>query len=322
MRHVFSKKPPITGQRVAIVRQRAETGTHQRRRTDGPAMLENLPFFNRLALAAHRPAAIARAAATLAVQPVDPCWGNGSVFWESALPLQNLLNMPKRRLSGPVKEVKDAAWQVLNALVSEQTVHEEHFDLRRLGGLVHSAEFADQDFTSLEQLASSPLAADYRVNSYGDFMQVLGRAFSAVGTASFLELYQASWQGDRLFWGFSKGGLAMASAVTYARAHELEQSVPANIHQLHLNHEGLNELETQFICLLLEKKLFAEKPLVQLLAEHHVLYARLVLSTDPKHPDLLMLPRNSAPAQAVGEGLLQAGATAMGDCLRACSKPH
>ncbi|MCJ8169000.1 DUF6685 family protein [Atopomonas sediminilitoris] len=283
-------------------------------------MFESLPFFNRLALAAHRPAAIARAAAAIKVNPVDPRWGDQSIFWEAGLPLQNLINMPKRRLSGPVKEVKDAAWQALHNLIEEHTLREEHFDLRRLGGLVYTAEFADHDFTKLEQLAASSLAEDFRVKSYGDFMQALGRAFSAVGTASFLELYQASWHGQRLFWGFSKGGLAMACAVSYAREHNLEQSVPASIHHLQLRPEGLEQLEEQFICLLLEKSLFSEKQLIQLLAEHHVLYARLVLSTDARHPDLLLLPRSAASSQAVGEGLLQAGATAMGDCLRESSK--
>ena len=73
-----------------------------------------------------------------------------------------------------------------------------------------------------------------------------GTALPGFDTGATIELRQASWLGERLYWAGDHHLEAFASAVAYARLRGLEVSLPANVTEYRLDRPGLHALDADY----------------------------------------------------------------------------
>lgn len=234
-----------------------------------------------------------------------------NICWLGGPPLQRLMDLPRGALSGPVQEDKAEARAALLGLIEAEREQVDALDLRHVDSLVH----CDERHASLEDYAASDACRKIRIISYRDFLKTLSQSLPNFPDAR-LDLYQAQWRGERLFWAGERHPQAFASAVAYARLRGLEISLPAEITRYRISSTGLGELEQHYHALAMPSEAWSDAQFMQLLMEHHVPYARLSLLRTPGAPEFLLLPKQSPQASALGEGLRQAGAPDMLDYVR------
>ncbi|PYC22524.1 hypothetical protein DMO17_13760 [Aquipseudomonas alcaligenes] len=231
-----------------------------------------------------------------------------SLWWAAGPPLQRLVDLPRDALSGPVQEDKAAARAVLMGVVEREVLHLDDFDLRRIDGLCSPPPSLDDRLASFEELAASPLGRGVRIISYKDFLKTISQAMPRFLAAQAVEVRQASWYGERLFWAGEQQGEAFACAIAYARLRGLEVTLPAELTRYRLSASGLGELRRRYHMLAMPVQAWSEPAFMSLLLNHGLPYARLSLLRYADAPEFLLLPKNSAEANALGEGLRLAGA--------------
>jgi len=226
-----------------------------------------------------------------------------SVWWPQT-GLARLASLPRSALSGPVQEDKAAAHRALASLVNE--THETHasLELRKIDGLAGSP---GEPFAHLEDLVASHPCRRFRILSYQDFERVISLALPRFLAGESTRLLTADWLGGRLFWAGEQQREALACAVVYARVRGLSVSLPAQVTRYRLNQAGLCAFQEQYHALWMPAQAWTSAGFMHLLLENHIPYARLA-KLYPDHQEILLLPRTRRRSNALGLGLLKAGA--------------
>lgn len=231
-----------------------------------------------------------------------------SIWWQAGPPLQRLVDLPRDALSGPVQEDKAEARAVLMRVVEVEQQHLSDFDLRQIDGLCGTPQADGLAFASLEELAATQQCRTTRIISYKDFLKTISQAMPRFLAAEAVELRQASWYGPRIFWASEQNGAAFASAIAYARLRGLEVTLPAEISRYRLSSTGLGELKRLYHVLAMPVQSWSDPTFMGLLLDNGLPYSRLSLLRDNGAAEFLLLPKASAEANALGEGLRLAGA--------------
>lgn len=230
-----------------------------------------------------------------------------SIWWQAAPPLHRLMDLPRDALSGPVQEDKAQAHAVLARLVEQQHASLEVFDLRQINGLCCSGDNL-APYASLEEFAGSPACKSIRIISYKDFLRTISLAVPRFLAGEPINLRQASWQGERIYWNGDQHIEAFACAIAYARLRGLEISLPAELTRYRLNPAGIAELQQRYHMLAMPVQAWSDPAFMALLLDNGLPYARLSLLRTPGSPEFLLLPKADSAAMALGEGLRLAGA--------------
>ena len=230
-----------------------------------------------------------------------------SICWLEGPPLQRLVELPRGALSGPVQEDKAQAHAVLIQIVEVQQQQLASFDLRLIDGL-SSCDPEQTHCTSFEDYAASEACRQVRIISYKDFVRTISQALPRFLAGERISLRQTSWHGDRVFWAGEQHGEAFACAVAYARRRELEIALPAELSRYRLSSSGLAELQQRYHVLAMPGAAWSDPAFMSLLLDTGLPYARLSLLRNPGAPEFLLLPKHSAEATALGEGLRLTGA--------------
>lgn len=228
-----------------------------------------------------------------------------TISWEQGIPWHYLLDLPRSALSGPVQEDKAHARSMLLKVVKVDQQSLSGFDLRMVDGLANCPP-KHALLKSFEELAGTDYCRQARIISYKDFVKTISLALPRFLAGETINLQQASWQGDRVFWADDTNGDAFASAIAYARRRELEVNLPAHMTSYRLSSEGVSELNQHYHTLAMPAAAWSDPGFMALLLE--VPYSRLAFSGRSGATEILLLPKQSPEATALGEGLLIAGA--------------
>ncbi|CAD5108745.1 DUF6685 family protein [Zestomonas carbonaria] len=253
-----------------------------------------------------------RAAALRLPFPAPPLL-QPSIWWRAGPQLQRLVELPRGALSGPVQEDKADAHALLVRVVEQQRHEVADLDLKRIDGL--AGESNEPPFAHLEDFAATPACRNLRIISYKDFLKTISLALPRFLAGEPIQLLQADWLGERLFWTGEQNHEAFASAIVYARLRGLEDSLPAVVTRYRLSADGLNELRRNHHVLAMPELAWSDPAFMGLLLDSGLPYARLPL-LHSSTPEILLLPRRHPEANALGEGLRQAGAADVTAWLR------
>src|SRR5690606_34406333 len=141
-----------------------------------------------------------------------------------------------------------------------------------------------------------------------DFIRAISMALPRFLAGEQIQLRQATWRGERLFWSGEHNIEAFACAVAYARRRGLEATLPAELTVYRLSVGGLAELQARYHVLAMPAVAWSDPTFMGLLLENGIPYARLSLLRGQGAPEFLLLPKQSPEATALGEGLRLAGA--------------
>ncbi|MFD1691370.1 hypothetical protein ACFSHR_06865 [Azotobacter chroococcum] len=109
-------------------------------------------------------------------------------------------------------------------------------------------------------------------------MRTLGQAVAGFPEAGRLQLRQAGWRGERLFWAGEPQQLAaFAAAVAYARRRGLEVVQPAELTRYRLSESGLAGLRRRYHVLAMPAQAWSDPAFMGLLLDQGMPYARLAL---------------------------------------------
>lgn len=230
-----------------------------------------------------------------------------SIFWGDGPCLHRLVELPRGALSGPVQEDKARAHAALCRLIRKEAESLAALDLRQVDGICAQPQDG-QYHRSFEALAASPGARRVRIISYNDFLRAIGSALPGFPRCAPVELRQASWLGERLYWSGEHHADAFACAIAYARLRGLDVSAPVQLVDYRLERSGIRALDEQYHALTMPAQAWSDGQFMALLLESQVPYARLSLLRQPKNSELLLLERSQPVANALGEGLKAAGA--------------
>ncbi|MCY1291073.1 hypothetical protein D9M70_402450 [compost metagenome] len=228
-----------------------------------------------------------------------------SIWWRAGPQLQSLVELPRGALSGPVQEDKADAHALLIRVVEQVREELASVDLRQIDGL--AGEQHEPPCAQLEEFASTPACRNVRIISYKDFVRTISLALPRFLAGEPIQLLQADWLGERLFWAGEQQHEAFASAIVYARLRGLESSLPAVVTRYRLSSAGLAELRAHYHVLAMPERAWSDPAFMGLLLDGGLPYARLPL-LHSNTPEVLLLPRRHDEANAFGEGLRQAGA--------------
>lgn len=230
-----------------------------------------------------------------------------SIFWNDGPCLQRVVNLPRSALSGPVQEDKAKAHAALTRLVRKEVSRYPSLDLRQIDGI--SGQSADGlAYATFEAFAATPACRQLRVISYKDFVRTLGTALPGFDQREPIELRQASWLGDRLYWAGEHHVEAFACAIAYARLRGLEVLLPCELADYRLDSTGLQALDAEYHALAMPAQAWSDRDFMRLLLDTKVPYARLQLLRNSENSELLLLDKSNNAANALGEGLKLAGA--------------
>ena len=230
-----------------------------------------------------------------------------SIFWQEGPPLHRLADLPRSALSGPVQEDKAQAHAVLVKVVEVHRQTLDAFDLRQVEG-INGTDPAPAFFTDFESYAASEYCRQVRIISYKDFVRTISLALPGFAAGEPIDLCQASWHSQRIYWAEEHHGPAFACAIAYARRRELEISLPANLATYRLSDSGMTALHTHYHVLAMPAATWSDPAFMGLLLDNRLPYARLSMLRTPGAPEFLLLPKHSPEATALGEGLRLAGA--------------
>lgn len=238
-----------------------------------------------------------------------------SIFWHDGPCLQRFVDLPRSALSGPIQEDKASARAALTQLVRQERSTYPALDLRQVDGLGgHSAD--GSSYPTFEAFAATPACRQLRIISYKDFVRTITTALPDFQSQSPIELRQASWLGERIFWTGEHHCEAFACAIAYARLRGLEVSLPCELTDYRLDIEGLNALERGYHAVTMPAQAWNDREFMGLLLEAKIPYARLTLLRNAHNSELLLLDKRQPAANALGEGLKLAGAPDMVRYLR------
>lgn len=274
--------PPTMSSRLAALTQRLGLGGRSARQLVERAAALRLPF-----------------------EPLPA--PQSSIWWGSGSRLQDLPELPRSALSGPVQDDKAAAHAVLVKLVERQQEEIARFDLRLIDGLAGGRD-SDPTCASLEDYLAGLEQRQVRIISYKDFVKAISQPLPGFLGGKRIPLLQASWHGSRIFWNGEQHAEAFANAIVYARRREMEVSLPAELTRYRISPDGLKALVDNYHMLAMPVQAWSHPGFMGLLVDTGMPYARLSLAHSQSAHEFLMLPRHHADAVALGEGLLLAGA--------------
>lgn len=238
-----------------------------------------------------------------------------SLWWHHCLPLDQLFELPRGALSGPVQEDKAQARSVLLQLVSQTLESRPTLDIRQIDGLCALGGF--EQYSSFEALSASPEGRALRLISYKDLVRTLSRALPNHLVGETLQLKSANWLGSRLYWAGEQEQLSLACAIAYARRRELDIQLPAQISHYQLSAQGVQTFIEHYHAPAMPVQSWSDAGFMSLLLDSGMPYARLPLALPSGNFEFLLLPKNNADAHVLGEGLVQAGAPDLGHYLLA-----
>lgn len=230
-----------------------------------------------------------------------------SIWWSADSRLQDLPELPRNALSGPVQDDKAAAHAVLVRLIEQHQQEIESFDLRKIDGLAGGKDNPPL-YTRLEDYLAGLQQRQVRIISYKDFLKAISLPLPGFLRGQRINLLQASWYGERIFWDGEQNIEAFASAIVYARRREMEVTLPAQLTTLQISPRGLKSLDINYHILAMSAPAWSHPGFMSLLVNNRIPYARLSLKSRSNAAEYLMLPKHSAEAVALGEGLVLAGA--------------
>ncbi|MBF7731282.1 DUF6685 family protein [Pseudomonas sp. N040] len=230
-----------------------------------------------------------------------------NIWWLSGPRLQLLPELPRSALSGPVQDDKSAAHAALVELIEQDTEQLEAFDLRLIDGLAGGKDNPPA-CASFEDYLAGLEQRQVRIISYKDFVKAISQALPRFALREPIHLLQASWHGNRVFWNGEQQVEAFANAIAYARRRGLEVTLPAALTRYRISPSGLARLEANYHVLAMPLQSWSHAPFMSLLVDSGIPYARLSLMSAADAAEFLLLPKSSAEASALGEGLLLAGA--------------
>jgi len=243
-----------------------------------------------------------------------------SICWQDGLQLQRLVDLPRNALSGPVQEDKAQAHATLVRVIEAQEQPLGSLDMRLIEG-VSSFNPEQAGYASFEVFAASTSCRPVRIISYKDFVKTISLALPRFLAGDAISLRQASWRNNRLFWSGDHHAEAFACAIAYARMRGLEVNLPAIISHYRLSDSGLDNLQQHYHVLAMPHAAWSEPAFMALLLDSGLPYARLSLLAGAGSPEFLLLPKHSAEATALGEGLRLAGAPDVVAYLRQLQTP-
>ncbi len=255
----------------------------------------------------------------LPFQPLPP--PHDSICWLEGPPLHRLVDLPRDALSGPVQEDKAQAHAILARIVELEQQTLDSFDLRQIDGLC-ACEPERSAYPSFERYAASEHCRKVRIISYKDFIKTISLAVPGFLAGETIDLRQASWHGERIFWAGDLNGDAFACAVAYARRRGLETTLPAEIQRYRLSPLGLSQLQRHYHVLAMPAAAWSDPAFMGLLLDNRLPYARLSLLRSAGAVEPLLLPKLSPEATALGEGLRLAGAPDVVSYLQALAAPR
>lgn len=230
-----------------------------------------------------------------------------SIYWQDGPQLERLIDLPRSALSGPVQEDKAQAHAMLVRVIDTQQQQLTSLDLRLIDGL-STCNPEQANHTSFEAFAASEPCRQVRIISYKDFVKSISQALPRFLAGERINLRQASWRGERVFWAGEQHSEAFACAIAYARRRELEVNLPAELSHYRLSEQGLNDLQQHYHVLAMPNVAWSDPAFMALLLDNGLPYARLALLGGPNAAEFLLLPKHSSEANALGEGLRLAGA--------------
>ena len=238
-----------------------------------------------------------------------------SIFWQDGPCLQRILELPRNALSGPVQEDKARAHAALMRLVRKDVSVHPSLDLRQIDGI--SGQSAEgNSYSSFEAFAATPACRQLRVISYNDFLRTLGTALPGFAQQAPIQVRQASWLGERIYWAGEYHVEAFACAIAYARLRGLEVMLPCELTDYRLDSAGLRALDEEYHALAVPAEAWNDRHFMGLLLDAKVPYVRLQLLANANNAELLLLDKRASAANALGEGLKLAGAPDMVRYLR------
>ncbi|MGA6096931.1 DUF6685 family protein [Stutzerimonas marianensis] len=233
-----------------------------------------------------------------------------SIFWQDGPSLQKFVDLPRGALSGPVQEDKARAHAALTRLVRKEVSIYPALDLRQIDGL--GGQSVDGKlYPTFEAYAATPACRQLRVISYKDFVRTLSTALPGFQRNVAIELRQASWLGERLYWSGEHHSEAFACAVAYARLRGLDVQLPCALTDYRLDAAGLQALDEGYHAVTMPAQAWSDRAFMSLLLESRIPYARLTLLRNASNSELLLLDKRDPAANALGEGLKFAGAPDM-----------
>lgn len=239
-----------------------------------------------------------------------------SIYWHDGPCLQRFVDLPRSALSGPIQEDKARARAALTRLVRQEQIAHAALDLRQIDGL--GGQSADgAAYPTFESFAATPACRQLRVISYKDFVRTISSALPGFPTQAPIDVRQASWLGERLYWSGEHHAEAFACAIAYARLRGLEVSLPCVLTDYRLDAAGLQALDNDYHAVTMPAQAWSDKEFMGLLLEAKTPYARLTLLRNANNSELLLLDKRQPTANALGEGLKLAGAPDMVQYLRA-----
>lgn len=233
-----------------------------------------------------------------------------SIFWNDGPCLQRFVDLPRSALSGPIQEDKARARAALMRLVRQEQSSHRAIDLRQIDGL--GGQSADgANYPTFEALAATPACRQLRVISYKDFVRTITAALPDFLARAPIELRQASWLGERIYWSGEHHAEAFACAIAYARLRGLAVSLPCELTDYRLDASGLHALDNEYHAVTMPAQAWNDREFMGLLLEAKIPYARLTLLRNANNTELLLLDKRQPAANALGEGLKLAGAPDM-----------
>lgn len=237
-----------------------------------------------------------------------------SICWQDGPQLPPLVDLPSSALSGPVQKDKAQAHAILVQVIKVQEQQLSSFDLRMINGF-SDCSAKQARYASFETFAASESCRQVRIISYKDFVKTISLPLPRFLAGECISLRQASWRGERVFWAGDQHSEAFACAIAYARLRKLEISLPAELRHYILSKPGLNNLQQHYHVLSMPYAAWSDPAFMALLLDNGLPYARLSQLGGLRSPELLLLPKHSAEATALGEGLRLAGAPDVVDYL-------
>lgn len=237
-----------------------------------------------------------------------------SIGWKNNLQFQHLFELPRSTLSGPVQADKEDAHALLAKLVTKVIDTERIIDLRDIYGITQPLPEIET-FKTLEELAASAHCRHIRIISYRDFEKTITQAIPHFLSDQPINLVQASWLGEHLFWAEEKHSYAFACAVVYARRRGLELPKRTYISCYSVNTDVLQTLHKNYHMLIMPDQAWSDRSFMAILLDSGSPYARLTLTKGPAPTEVLLLPKRKQLSNNLGTGLRLAGAYDAGEIL-------
>ncbi len=209
---------------------------------------------------------------------------NLCIGWKNNLFLQHLYDLPPRSaLSGPVQKDKEEAHSLLSKLVTKVIETEHVIDLRDIYGVSESLPNIGS-LQTLEDFVTSTQCRHIRIISYRDFEKIITQAIPHFLSDQPINLRQASWLGNHLFWADEKHSHELACAVVYARRRGLDLPKRTYISRYSLNIEALQITQKNYHMLIMPEQAWADREFMAILLDSDSPYARVALTKGPPSP--------------------------------------